>query len=96
MRIHDTRLHPYQPRLSASKWATSKVSCPPKHGLLPEHGRMNERIRALRERTLSSYYERAAEVERLRKESLDQTAGEPAVLREAKASAHCDRNRTVA
>jgi len=56
---------------------------------------MNGRVAEIRARALRSRRGRDPEAERLKQESLVQTEGEPAVLREAKAFAHYCRNRTL-
>jgi formate C-acetyltransferase len=56
---------------------------------------MNERITAMRERALRSIHQSDPRIGELRKESMEQTAGEPSVIREAKAIAHCYRNQTL-
>ena len=57
---------------------------------------MNERITFLRERALRSRYVGDPDWKRLREESLAQTEGQPAVLREAKALAHYWLHRPIA
>ncbi|HUT34342.1 MAG TPA: pyruvate formate lyase family protein [Planctomycetota bacterium] len=57
---------------------------------------MNERIAFSSERALTSRYVGDPDGKRLREESLAQTEGDPAVLREAKALAHCWRRRPIA
>lgn len=56
---------------------------------------MNERISAMRERVLRSIHQSDPRIGELRKESMEQTAGEPSVIREAKAIAHCYQNQTL-
>ncbi|HPD17288.1 MAG TPA: pyruvate formate lyase family protein [Planctomycetota bacterium] len=57
---------------------------------------MNDRISFLRERALTSRYVADPDWKRLREESLAQTEGEPAVVREAKALAHYWLHRPIA
>ncbi|MBC8230570.1 hypothetical protein H8E77_13565 [bacterium] len=56
---------------------------------------MNERITNIRARAMSSRRPADPEAERLRQESLEQTVGEPTVIREAKAMAYYYRNRPL-
>ncbi len=56
---------------------------------------MNARIAAIRERAMRSLPQRDPRAGELHKESMDSTAGEPSVIREAKALAHYYRNRTL-
>ena len=56
---------------------------------------MNERIAAIRSRVMRSSNISDPEHGKLREQSLKQTEGEPAVIREAKAMAHYFRNRTL-
>jgi len=56
---------------------------------------MNERISAMLERALRSVHQSDPRIGEFRKESMEQTAGEPSVIREAKAIAHCYRNQTL-
>ncbi|MFC1715745.1 pyruvate formate lyase family protein [Candidatus Poribacteria bacterium] len=56
---------------------------------------MNERITAIRERAMRSVRQSTPRSEELRKESMDQTEGEPPVIREAKSLAHYYRNRPL-
>jgi len=56
---------------------------------------MNERIQALRERAMTTYWGPSPEWDRLRDESLARTAGEPELIRQAKALAHCWQHRRI-
>ena len=56
---------------------------------------MNERIAMMRERSMINLPRPDPRAEELRKESSALTAGEPPVIREAKAIAHFYRNRTL-
>lgn len=57
---------------------------------------MNDRVRFLLDRALTSRYTGDPDGQRLREESLKATEGEPAVVREAKAIAHYWRHRPIA
>jgi len=56
---------------------------------------MNDRITVMRERAFRSFHQPDPLIGGLRKESMEQTEGEPSVIREAKAIAHCYRNQTL-
>ena len=56
---------------------------------------MNERIAAMRERAMRSLPQGDPRAGELRKESAEQTEGQPPVIREAKGLAHYYRNRTL-
>ena len=56
---------------------------------------MNERIAAIRSRVMKSFAVPNPELQKLREESLEQTAGEPEVIRDAKVLAHYFRNRAL-
>lgn len=56
---------------------------------------MNERIGMMRERAMRNLPQPDPRAGELRKESMDKTAGEPPVIREAKAIAHFYRNRSL-
>ena len=56
---------------------------------------MNERIAMMRERAMINLPKQDPRAEELRKESMDETAGEPSVIREAKTIAHFYRNRAL-
>ncbi len=57
---------------------------------------MNERIITIRKRAMRSVRQSDPRSGELRKESMDLTEGEPAVIREAKSLAHYYRNRSLA
>jgi hypothetical protein len=56
---------------------------------------MNDRIAVMRKRAFRSYHQPDPLIGGLRKESMEQTEGEPLVIREAKAIANCYRNQTL-
>jgi len=56
---------------------------------------MNERITMMRERAMINLPKPDPRSQEIRKESMDETAGETSVIREAKAIAHFYRNRTL-
>lgn len=56
---------------------------------------MNERIQALRDRAMTTYWGPAPEWGRLREESLSRTAGEPELIRQAKALVYAWQHRNI-
>jgi len=56
---------------------------------------MNDRITVMRKRAFRSYHQPDPLIGGFRKESMEQTEGEPSVIREAKAIANCYRNQTL-